>query len=337
MRSLIYIFILSTLYFAASAQNVGVSGSFMPSPGTVGEESVLSIGFQNICFCTISPGDTYIGVDFPPAGPYSIPPAPTGAGAAFFTWVLNGSSWVGTSNQTIPSLSNLQINFTVTGLSVGGPATTVLTVGLNSGSDSDPNNDFATPSLAVIAPLPIELSSFSAKSNECGQVDLVWTTASEFNNDFIEVQRSTDGKSYEVIGTVKGANNRSGASYSYTDKHALLDGVRYYYRLNQVDFDGRSQTHRVESVMLKCPSSELGMKIYPNPAIFSTSVTITGATNPGISKVQMTNASGEVVRTFSIETDVVTNLDLNGLPAGIYQLQSSDLATPLSKRFIIIE
>lgn len=337
MRNLIYIFILSTLYFASSAQNVGVSGSFMPSPGTVGEESVLSIGFQNICFCTISPGNTYIGVDFPPAGPYSIPPAPTGAGAAFFTWVLNGSSWVGTSNQTIPLLSNLQINFTVIGLSIGGPATTVLTVGLNSGSDPDPLNDFATPSLAVQAPMPIELTSFSAKSNECGKVDLAWSTASEVNNDYMEVQRSTDGMSYIAVGVVKGANNPRGADYTYTDDHALIDGVRYYYRLKQVDFDGRSETHKVVSVMLKCPLSELGMKIYPNPAIYNTSLTITGANNPGVSQVKMTNASGEVVRTFSVETDVVKEIDLTGLPAGIYQLQSSDLAAPLVKRFIKID
>jgi len=227
----------------------------------------------------------------------------------------------------------MMLFMTVTGTSIVGTnnSTGFLIDGINMG-----DTYLSTTGLAVTAPLPIKLVSFEGKSTVCDQVDLSWETELEYNSDYFVVERSIDGSQFQPISKVKSQNKATGASYKYIDQE--LSGVTmYFYRLNQVDFDGKSEIHKIVSVSIKCPSSELSMNINPNPAIYNTSLTITGAKNPGISKVRMTNASGEEVRTFSAETDVVTEIDLTGLPAGIYQLLSTDLASPMSKRFIKID
>lgn len=342
MKNLILFLIICTSNLV-NGQDLWVqSVNIVPTTLNVGSPAVLSTEFA-ITDATAPTGCVGISIDLPPNitladGVNSV----SGPGSSYFDWFLsmNGDDLIGISNVDILDGGG-EILVDVVGFSVGGSVMTFVTL-FETGacgpfSDIEDTDNQLSSTNAVDPALPIELSSFSAKSNECGKVDLAWSTASEINNDYMEVQRSTDGKSYIAVGVVKGANNPRGADYTYTDDHALIDGVRYYYRLKQVDFDGRSETHKVVSVILKCPSSELGMKIYPNPAIYNTSLTITGANNPGVSQVKMTNASGEVVRTFSAETDIVTEIDLTGLPAGIYQLQSNDLAIPLVKRFIKID
>ncbi|WP_114778394.1 T9SS type A sorting domain-containing protein [Botryobacter ruber] len=124
-----------------------------------------------------------------------------------------------------------------------------------------------------ITPLPVELSSFDGKATP-GGIELTWTTATETNNDRFEVQRSSDGKEYTTIGSVKGAGNSSTKlSYAYTDK-AAARGINYY-RLRQVDSDGTSALSKV--IALESTSSATAassMTIYPNP-VTGDNVTIT--------------------------------------------------------------
>ncbi len=93
----------------------------------------------------------------------------------------------------------------------------------------------------TMAVLPIELTFFDAVLK--GQsVELSWQTASEINNDFFKVQRSQDGIDFHSIGTVRGQGNSSQINeYHYMDHHPM-PGTNYY-RLLQVDFDGRSEVH----------------------------------------------------------------------------------------------
>lgn len=97
--------------------------------------------------------------------------------------------------------------------------------------------------------LPIELSYFGAVATD-DQIRLTWRTESEHNNDFIEIQRSYDGKTFEHIGTVKGhGNSNIPQEYTFADA-APLTGVNYY-RLRQVDFDGQTKYHEVIAVLYK--------------------------------------------------------------------------------------
>ncbi|TAL60780.1 MAG: hypothetical protein EPN85_06465 [Bacteroidetes bacterium] len=71
-----------------------------------------------------------------------------------------------------------------------------------------PRLNLGTPCGAGCVLLPVELLSFSANCKN-NSVKLYWQTASEQNNDYFEVERSTDGKIFESIGNAKGAGNSS--------------------------------------------------------------------------------------------------------------------------------
>jgi hypothetical protein len=85
-------------------------------------------------------------------------------------------------------------------------------------------------------PLPIELLNFTAEPVE-NEVQLAWTTASETNNSFFTVERSTDGIHFEDVVKQEGAGNSNGIrNYDALDANPYL-GVSYY-RLKQTDFNG---------------------------------------------------------------------------------------------------
>lgn len=99
------------------------------------------------------------------------------------------------------------------------------------------------PSVGV---LPVELLSFNAKKRN-NSVELDWTTASENNNDYFEIQRSKDGMAFETIDIVYGNGTSTVMNqYSYTDVTSL-SGTSFY-RLKQVDFDGQNETFQPVSI-----------------------------------------------------------------------------------------
>ena len=118
--------------------------------------------------------------------------------------------------------------------------------------------------------LPVELISFNGTSQN-GGVQLSWKTAMEKNNDYFDIQRSTDGIHFVSIGTKKGAGN-SNRVIDYTHFDADVSGTRVYYRLVQHDFDGASETSHVIVVNLD-QSLSSPIAVSPNP--FSSSFTLT--------------------------------------------------------------
>ena len=101
---------------------------------------------------------------------------------------------------------------------------------------------FTLGTINLGTPLPIELLTFSATPKESA-VLLKWTTASETNNNFFTIERSSNGTEWTEIGSQKGAGNSSTIlNYELYDFQPLL-GVNYY-RLKQTDFD-REYTYSV--------------------------------------------------------------------------------------------
>ncbi len=114
------------------------------------------------------------------------------------------------------------------------------------------------------APLPIELLYFEGKVGN-DAIDLYWRTATERNNDFMEVQRSTDGKRFEPLGRVWGQGTTiTPQDYRFTDTSPLL-GVNYY-RLRQVDFDGKEEYHRVIAVLFRVDKRAGAVQVFPTLA-----------------------------------------------------------------------
>lgn len=177
------------------------------------------------------------------------------------------------------------------------------------------------------APLPVNLISFNAKKLD-ENVLLTWITASETNNKGFEIQRSIDGINFKTIDFVKGAGNSvKTINYTKTDLNAfdLLKVEKLYYRLNQIDFDGKSTLSPVKEVSINDAVND-EIKVYPNP--FTNELTIeTLNTENTISTIQIIDISGRVLIN---QTNAVTKglssvklSNTNNLAAGIYFVKVS--------------
>ncbi|MFN4286836.1 MAG: T9SS type A sorting domain-containing protein [Lacibacter sp.] len=166
----------------------------------------------------------------------------------------------------------------------------------------------------VSSTLPVNLTLFAARKNG-PQSLLSWSTASEQNNKGFYVQRSANGQSFTNLGFVAAKGNGSGASYSFTDA-APLSG-RNFYRLVQVDEDGKSSFSPVRELSFGLQA----LRIYPNPV--QQTLTLTGNTGNEPLCFRLTDLSGRVLKTWSFsKTPGTLQLNLNGIPAGNYLLET---------------
>lgn len=113
-------------------------------------------------------------------------------------------------------------------------------------------------------PLPVEFLNFDAAAVN-GKTKLDWSTLSETNSDYFEVQRSTDGNSFTPIGVVKAAGfSTSLRKYNFTDPQPATG--HNYYRLRQVDRNGQFALTGIKTVYIY----KVRMAVFPNPVAGNT-------------------------------------------------------------------
>ncbi len=117
--------------------------------------------------------------------------------------------------------------------------------------------------------LPVELVNFSAKYiAEENKVKLNWSTAKEWENSRFEIERSVGNISdFEKIGEVSGMGwKETITEYEYLDTKLPLIGGNVYYRLKQVDINGKYSLSKVMSVKIQGVQFTQGVwRAYPNP------------------------------------------------------------------------
>ncbi|WP_017256861.1 T9SS type A sorting domain-containing protein [Pedobacter arcticus] len=180
-----------------------------------------------------------------------------------------------------------------------------------------PRNGFASHTITFNADgtLPVSLSSFNA-SLVNNQSQLNWSTASESNNAGFEIESSTDGISFNKIGFVasKSSNSSSKLSYTFNDKLAST-GITYY-RLKQLDLDGKFAYSDVKfinnQILIK------GITISPNPT--TDVIEVNGLNMDGVTFGLFT-ANGAKLNTKGLVEG--NKLSMAGLKAGIYILKVS--------------
>lgn len=151
--------------------------------------------------------------------------------------------------------------------------------------------DFAIGEAQV---LPVVISSFKGETINASNV-LSWATSFEDNNSGFQVERSVDGRNFSAIGFVasKSDNGRSAGALNYTFEDQKPVNGANYYRLKQMDKDGRYNYSSVVKLSLK-PSLITISKVYPNPATDVLSLVITAPSAARIS-VRITDINGKVV------------------------------------------
>ena len=142
--------------------------------------------------------------------------------------------------------------------------------------------------------LPVTIINFSAETDINNDVVLNWTTASEINNNYFTLERSIDCKRFDSIGKVQGSfNSTSNISYSYKDKEPLT-GMSYY-RLRQVDYDGKYELF--DPVWVKVSDKNLEkvlIQISPNP-VHEYFVATVEVKRKMISNLQIVSLNGELL------------------------------------------
>ena len=164
--------------------------------------------------------------------------------------------------------------------------------------------------------IPVELMSFDAKANKTANL-LVWATASERDNQQFIIERSANGQTYKAIGSVKGnGTTNSIRDYSMNDETPLSIS---YYRLRQVDFNGKETVSK--TVVVSRMDGKTGLqKIYPS--VTSDVLTIESIAN-GATTVSITDALGRVIltkKTRVTEGINMENITVSHLPMGIYNV-----------------
>jgi 1,4-alpha-glucan branching enzyme len=167
----------------------------------------------------------------------------------------------------------------------------------------EPNGGFPEPGLTNFgppgAPLPVELTDFSATRQGSDAVILNWRTATETNNAGFAVQRQVetgnDGASFRRIGFVEGAGTTSEPQrYRFTDRDLPFEADRVTYRLRQVDVDGTASLSSKVAVDLGVPQSLALHGTFPNP-VRSTATLRYELPESGPVRIELYNVLGQQV------------------------------------------
>jgi hypothetical protein len=149
---------------------------------------------------------------------------------------------------------------------------------------------------------------------------ITWATASEEGNQYFDVQRSFDGKTFESIGNVD-SKGSLGGNYSYTDQNASILGSTLYYRIKQVDFNGASTYSVVVAVTFNKGGVVIG-SVYPNPVQDVLNVTVSTSKSE-IATVSILDVTGKLVQkeTKSLgKGSSILQIPTGQLPQGLYFL-----------------
>lgn len=189
-----------------------------------------------------------------------------------------------------------------------------------------------TPVALGAGTVPVIFTAFDARCSDKGTT-LTWSTATEQNSDRFDVERSDNGTDWYKIGAVAAAgNSNANRNYQYLD----LKGGSAFYRLRQVDLDGRFITTNVKRTA--CKAGQFDVVIYPIPAKDNLTVVIKSdrAVKTDLRVVDM---AGKVVRVIPTQINSgnnTININVSQLSSGQYILGSSDPSLQLNNKFTIL-
>jgi subtilisin-like proprotein convertase family protein len=168
--------------------------------------------------------------------------------------------------------------------------------------------------------LPVDLTAFSATALD-RSILLSWTTAIEFNNAGFEIQRRSSFETeFKTIGwtTGKGTTEQK-TDYTFEDDKAIA-GVVYYYRLRQLDFDGKETYSDIKSALIE--QEDQRYIVYPNPVNHILNIQLLDNSALGSSLILM-DIRGSILLESTIDANQTT-LNLDVYPSGLYILKIDD-------------
>jgi hypothetical protein len=167
---------------------------------------------------------------------------------------------------------------------------------------------------SVDAALPVSWLDFAALYAD-GNVKLNWSTTAELNNSYFEVEMSTDAVRFTPVGKLASKGN-SNIPVSYDFLHAQPGAGKLYYRIKQVDVDGKSSYSKIIQINIK-GSGSAAPTLYPVPA--ANNVTIHFGTPAPNAFIEILSSDMKLVYAEKISNALLTkNIYTGNWAAGTY-------------------
>jgi hypothetical protein len=161
--------------------------------------------------------------------------------------------------------------------------------------------------------LPVKFYSFNvAKYGSKNQ--LIWKTSEEINNDYFQVERSSDGRNWSVLQSIEGAGRESRTLRSYEVYDAAPLVGANYYRIKQVSSDGSYTYSEVRKILNNGITS---ISVFPNPA--TDFAIVDGLDKNRSNMIHLLDVTGKLISEHFIK-DSQYRFDLSKLQPGIYHV-----------------
>lgn len=178
--------------------------------------------------------------------------------------------------------------------------------------------------------LPITLLDFTAKCVE-DKIQLDWSTASETNNNYFEIEKSPDAVNWKSFAIISGAGNSSVVNnYSYIDDDA--NEPESFYRLKSVDFDGTYYYSKIV-YLNSCKKSTPDFSLFPTPTKGTIFLKFSGDEKK-IEKLDIYNLIGEIIYS---SNNLANEIDFSNQPEGSYYMIAYYGDKRIIKKFSIIK
>src|SRR5436190_612557 len=302
---------LSTGAFTVNLWTNGNSTTPGSNLATASNPNVTATGWIEIPIPskTLTPGNVYVVSLFSPSGWYS----------------FSDNYFPTTPDQFDPPFIIVSNNNDPAGVGNGVfKYTNSTTFPTNSGVTS---NYWVDLKFTTTFTLPVSLTDFKATTTS-NDVSLTWKTEYEYYNKGFDVQRSNNGNDWYSLNFIDGVNESSvSRNYSYADK-ALAPGT-YYYRLKQVDRDGKVTYSPIVNATI---GGKGKIALYPGlPNPFSTATSIRfDLPRPQHARLSVLDLNGREVKVLvdrnSPAGSNLATLSASNLPPQLYivRLQTAD-------------
>ena len=240
-----------------------------------------------------------------------------------------------TNNPRLSDCCEVACDVVVAGQQVDGTNPAVTISGNTGGCEDKPAfvaNCQNEPSAGCLVAAPVEFIAFTGSLGN-GYIDLDFSTATESDNDYFQLERSVAGGAFVAIARIEGAgDSQDELSYTYRD-FDYSAGVNYY-RIRQVDFDGTEAFSDV--IAVDAGGSQLALSLFPNPAN-GADVTLQLGRDWNAEKVtaQVFTAAGQLVAEVRATSGSRLFLPTANLQAGLYAVRVSDGSRTVSQRLTV--
>lgn len=175
--------------------------------------------------------------------------------------------------------------------------------------------DTTTNPLCGATTLSVKMANFTGEKIDNSNI-LKWSTVVESEHDYFEIERSFDGKNFEVISQL---NSKKGTSYAVSDYKYVDKNVAQtaYYRLNSISKNGIGNYSKTVVINGDAVIPE----IYPNPA---KDLLIIAYKASGIGNFKLMSLTGQTIIDKQLEAEegfVRETISLEGLSKGTYLVQ----------------